>query len=306
MKSLKFLCDCHTLCTANVSYDRTDVIVALKEFAFKNSPYPITLSIENHCCLEQQKRLAVIFESVLGDMVLKPGEFLTGDIPGFLPSPERAKRKFIIKGKRIQAADAEQKFEDDDENDEDPEHYAALMKAKASGEEIDLSGEVSQGLATEYSTMSLEPGDEDDEEKVSARETLRQSSIASLEGDVSKRSLGAKTASTVSVQRSNSSASVASASGKDEKKKKKKKHHENTHPRLSALTYLGTCKHKSFDNSPTIACDMMSSYSEGNTVKFLKKPAMVEGWLAHNVHHVRCVLGGGGSHVDSLSSLELC
>ena len=35
-----------------------DVIEAIMKYAFENSPYPVVLSIENHCCLNQQRIMA--------------------------------------------------------------------------------------------------------------------------------------------------------------------------------------------------------------------------------------------------------
>ena len=44
----------------------SDVLVAIKEYAFKKSQYPVILSIENHCDLEQQKKMAQHFINILG------------------------------------------------------------------------------------------------------------------------------------------------------------------------------------------------------------------------------------------------
>ncbi len=43
-----------------------DIIKLIEEFAFKVSEYPLILSIENHCNLEQQKQMASIMISILG------------------------------------------------------------------------------------------------------------------------------------------------------------------------------------------------------------------------------------------------
>lgn len=41
-----------------------DVCQVIRDYAFVTSPYPIILSIENHCGLEQQARIAEIFVTV--------------------------------------------------------------------------------------------------------------------------------------------------------------------------------------------------------------------------------------------------
>lgn len=81
-----------------------DVIKAIKEYAFKTSDYPVILSLENHCSVDQQKLMAHHMISILGDaLVTKP---LGNAMPTALPSPEELKGKFLIKGKRLNKLDA--------------------------------------------------------------------------------------------------------------------------------------------------------------------------------------------------------
>ncbi|XP_068199825.1 1-phosphatidylinositol 4,5-bisphosphate phosphodiesterase delta-1a isoform X1 [Antennarius striatus] len=76
-----------------------DVIKVIKEFAFKTSDYPVILSLENHCTVEQQKLMAHHLISILGDaLVTKP---LGDTMPTNFPSPEELKGRFLIKGKRL-------------------------------------------------------------------------------------------------------------------------------------------------------------------------------------------------------------
>ncbi|MFH4982667.1 hypothetical protein AB6A40_009376, partial [Gnathostoma spinigerum] len=78
-----------------------DVCEAIAESAFKTSEYPVCLSIENHCCKVQQKRMVSIFQKVfegmlltqpLSDFPLKPNVNL--------PSPLHLKRKILIKARK--------------------------------------------------------------------------------------------------------------------------------------------------------------------------------------------------------------
>ncbi|KAM7369873.1 hypothetical protein PAMP_011163 [Pampus punctatissimus] len=81
-----------------------DVIKAIKDYAFKTSDYPVILSLENHCSVDQQKLMAHHLISILGDaLVTKP---LGDTMPTHLPSPEELKGKFVIKGKRMNKLDA--------------------------------------------------------------------------------------------------------------------------------------------------------------------------------------------------------
>lgn len=43
-----------------------DVLETIRQFAFSKSQYPLILSIENHCSLDQQKQMAFYFKSILG------------------------------------------------------------------------------------------------------------------------------------------------------------------------------------------------------------------------------------------------
>lgn len=47
-----------------------DVCAAIAETAFKTSPYPVLLSIENHLCKQQQKQMVTIFREVFGSKLL--------------------------------------------------------------------------------------------------------------------------------------------------------------------------------------------------------------------------------------------
>ncbi|XP_034563068.1 1-phosphatidylinositol 4,5-bisphosphate phosphodiesterase delta-3-A-like [Notolabrus celidotus] len=86
----------HTL-TSKVPF--VEVIETINEYAFKTSPYPVILSLENHCSVEQQTVMARHLRSILGDKLLtKP---LSGLDPHKLPSPEDLMGKILVKGKRV-------------------------------------------------------------------------------------------------------------------------------------------------------------------------------------------------------------
>ena len=71
---------------------------AIKPYAFSTSPYPLILSIENHCSREQQDRMAELFRSVLGDLLWTDP---VDTSLSALPSPNFLKNKILIKAKRI-------------------------------------------------------------------------------------------------------------------------------------------------------------------------------------------------------------
>uniref|UniRef100_A0A8C7XTN0 Phosphoinositide phospholipase C n=1 Tax=Oryzias sinensis TaxID=183150 RepID=A0A8C7XTN0_9TELE len=81
-----------------------DAIQAIKEYAFKTSNYPVILSLENHCSVEQQAVMARHLSSILGSaLVTAP---LGDGMPTNFPSPEELKGKFLIKGKRLNKLEA--------------------------------------------------------------------------------------------------------------------------------------------------------------------------------------------------------
>ncbi|TKS90243.1 1-phosphatidylinositol 4,5-bisphosphate phosphodiesterase delta-3-A [Collichthys lucidus] len=92
----------HTL-TSKVPF--VEVIETINEYAFKASPYPLILSLENHCSVEQQTIMARHLRSILGDKLLtKP---LSDLDPHKLPSPEDLKNKILVKGKKDHVVEEE-------------------------------------------------------------------------------------------------------------------------------------------------------------------------------------------------------
>ncbi|TRZ03761.1 hypothetical protein DNTS_009748 [Danionella cerebrum] len=76
-----------------------DVIATIANYAFKASEYPLIISIENHCNIEQQKVMALHFNEILGDLLLT--DSTDAEVSGQLPSPESLKKKILLKGKKI-------------------------------------------------------------------------------------------------------------------------------------------------------------------------------------------------------------
>ncbi|XP_041824660.1 1-phosphatidylinositol 4,5-bisphosphate phosphodiesterase delta-1a isoform X2 [Melanotaenia boesemani] len=124
-----------------------DVIKAIKDYAFKTSDYPVILSLENHCTVDQQKLMAHHLISILGDaLVTKP---LGTTMPTNFPSPEELKGKILIKGKRLNKLDAaftnDNSIEEDivSEEDEAADSKENDQKAKSKKSKIKLAKELS-------------------------------------------------------------------------------------------------------------------------------------------------------------------
>uniref|UniRef100_A0A8C5JAY6 Phosphoinositide phospholipase C n=1 Tax=Junco hyemalis TaxID=40217 RepID=A0A8C5JAY6_JUNHY len=76
-----------------------EVVSTLGKYAFKTSDYPVILSLENHCSMEQQEVLVQQLKDILGEQLLTTT--IDGHVPSQLPSPEELKHKILLKGKKI-------------------------------------------------------------------------------------------------------------------------------------------------------------------------------------------------------------
>ncbi|KAJ3187801.1 1-phosphatidylinositol 4,5-bisphosphate phosphodiesterase delta-4 [Gaertneriomyces sp. JEL0708] len=104
-----------------------DVIEVIAKYAFVVSPYPLTLSLESHCGLEQQAVMAKILRDVLGDALIhKP----LADNEDKLPSPESLKNRIILKGKvLVEGFDDDTDYESTDDEGEQQGQSAILQMA---------------------------------------------------------------------------------------------------------------------------------------------------------------------------------
>ncbi|PZC72585.1 hypothetical protein B5X24_HaOG210916 [Helicoverpa armigera] len=89
----------HTF-TTKIPFRR--VVETIARSAFVASPYPLILSIENHCSLPQQQVMASTFEAVFGEKLVTSFLFEVDytDEPR-LPSPEQLKYKVLVKNKKL-------------------------------------------------------------------------------------------------------------------------------------------------------------------------------------------------------------
>ncbi|ALC48580.1 sl [Drosophila busckii] len=93
--NLPYIFHGHTM-TSKIKF--MDVIKTIKEHAFVTSEYPVILSIEQNCSLEQQRNMAQALIEVFGDMLLtQPCD--RNELQ--LPSPNQLRRKIILKHKKL-------------------------------------------------------------------------------------------------------------------------------------------------------------------------------------------------------------
>ena len=92
---MPFIYHGHTI-TSKIRF--LDVVKTIKEHAFTNSTYPIILSIEDHCSLPQQRKMAKIFEEIFGSMLLTMPVEKNETV---MPSPEALRKKILLKHKKL-------------------------------------------------------------------------------------------------------------------------------------------------------------------------------------------------------------
>uniref|UniRef100_A0A3Q4I3A8 Phosphoinositide phospholipase C n=1 Tax=Neolamprologus brichardi TaxID=32507 RepID=A0A3Q4I3A8_NEOBR len=94
----------HTL-TTKIPFK--DVVEAINRSAFVNSDMPVILSIENHCSLPQQRKMAEIFKTVFGERLVTRFLFESdfNDDP-HLPSPLQLRGRILLKNKKLKAHQA--------------------------------------------------------------------------------------------------------------------------------------------------------------------------------------------------------
>ncbi|XP_041581527.1 1-phosphatidylinositol 4,5-bisphosphate phosphodiesterase delta-3 isoform X3 [Vulpes lagopus] len=127
----------HTL-TSKILF--RDVVQAVRDHAFTLSPYPVILSLENHCGLEQQAVMARHLRTILGDTLVT--QALDAQNPEELPSPEQLKGRVLVKGKKLPAARSEDgrilsdQEEEEEEEEEEPEATEQRRRAKQISPEL--------------------------------------------------------------------------------------------------------------------------------------------------------------------------
>ncbi|KAM4610732.1 1-phosphatidylinositol 4,5-bisphosphate phosphodiesterase eta-2a [Polymixia lowei] len=110
-----------------------DVIETINKYAFVKNDYPVILSIENHCSVPQQKKMAQYLMEILGDKLDLAN--ITSEEMERLPSPETLKGKILVKGKKLPPnidEDAEEGDVSDEDSADEMEDDCKLMNGDTS------------------------------------------------------------------------------------------------------------------------------------------------------------------------------
>uniref|UniRef100_A0A183CHZ6 1-phosphatidylinositol 4,5-bisphosphate phosphodiesterase n=1 Tax=Globodera pallida TaxID=36090 RepID=A0A183CHZ6_GLOPA len=125
-----------------------EVLYQIKETAFARSDFPVILSFENHCSKSNQLKMAKYCLEIFGEMLLiKPLDEHPLEPGVALPSPNRLRRKILIKNKRLKKEEERRQMEalsqgrllDEEDPSEDQPTQPTSTAADNSGE--DCSGE---------------------------------------------------------------------------------------------------------------------------------------------------------------------
>uniref|UniRef100_A0A8D2AVH9 Phosphoinositide phospholipase C n=1 Tax=Sciurus vulgaris TaxID=55149 RepID=A0A8D2AVH9_SCIVU len=149
----------HTL-TSKILF--RDVIQAVRDHAFVLSPYPVILSLENHCGLEQQAAMARHLRTILGDMLVT--QALDSQNPEELPSPEQLKGRVLVKGKKLPAARNDDgrilsdREDEEEEWEEEEAEEATEQRRQAKQISPELSALAVYCWATRLRTLHHGPG----------------------------------------------------------------------------------------------------------------------------------------------------
>ncbi|KAI4873244.1 hypothetical protein NFI96_020578 [Prochilodus magdalenae] len=135
--------------------------------------YPVILSIENHCSIQQQKKIAQHLKEIFREK-LDVGELLHRDSKQ-LPSPNSLKGKILIKGKRLPpylSADAEEGEVSDDDSADEIEDDFKLKNSTSNGPTQHL---VESHIRKKLDSLLRESqiGDKEDTDSFSIRALLR-------------------------------------------------------------------------------------------------------------------------------------
>ncbi|NXU49866.1 PLCH1 phosphodiesterase, partial [Turnix velox] len=111
-----------------------DVAETINKYAFIKNEFPVILSIENHCSIQQQKKIAHYLKEIFGDK-LDLSSVITGDSRQ-LPSPQNLKGKILVKGKKLPpslGADAEEGEVSDEDSADEIEDDCKLKSCYSNG-----------------------------------------------------------------------------------------------------------------------------------------------------------------------------
>eukprot|EP00299_Pterocystis_sp_00344_P020216 c9935_g1_i1.p1 GENE.c9935_g1_i1~~c9935_g1_i1.p1 ORF type:complete len:718 (-),score=142.25 c9935_g1_i1:38-2191(-) len=137
----------HTM-TKSVSFQKC--VRAIKATAFKNSQYPVIITIENHCNTQNKKWMAKILNEELGDLIYRNTASKTWSQ---FPSPKALLKKILIRDKEVDVPDTKEMLEA--ETSQAPKTKSEMnQRAKRQQMWDQLKKEEAEGQATDPEELS--------------------------------------------------------------------------------------------------------------------------------------------------------
>eukprot|EP00127_Corallochytrium_limacisporum_P000492 Clim_evm21s14 gene=Clim_evmTU21s14 len=276
-----------------------DAIQAIKDYAFVASDYPVILSLENHCSLPQQTKMAAYMKDILGDLLVQ--DYIDGDDDiDFLPSPEALKNKIIVKGKRLpkdativetEEGAAAEDFEEDD-SDEDAKY------------DDDESGELSRSTPGSATDVAIPEGNavppteiqvDGSQTTAAGGEAEPSTETSGKEKKLTRR--GSTTSDTDSIGKKSGATTKRAKSGKNKSKPKKKKPMKIAVELSNLVVYCASVHFGGFAQyREKFKCWQMSSFAEKKMERLCENHA--EDYVDHNKKYLSRIYPAG-TRVDS-------
>ncbi|XP_028663305.2 1-phosphatidylinositol 4,5-bisphosphate phosphodiesterase eta-2a isoform X1 [Erpetoichthys calabaricus] len=150
-----------------------DVIETINKYAFIKNDYPVIISLENHCSVPQQKKMAQYLIDVLGDKLDLSS--VNMDESGQLPPPEHLRGKILVKGKKL-PPNIDENAEEGEVSDED------------SADEIEDDCKLMNGdQKSSPSAGDKRVGKVEDDAELGEKDNLNKRQSRSFMGNFSKR-----------------------------------------------------------------------------------------------------------------------
>ena len=112
--------------TSKISFEEV-MKDAILPYAFHTSQYPLILSIENHCSIKQQDKMAQCMKAILKDkLYVDPVD----EDKDHMPSPESLMGKILVKAKRLPQDVPQDDGVDDSDTEEEVEELDGKKKEK--------------------------------------------------------------------------------------------------------------------------------------------------------------------------------
>mgnify|MGYP006076618523 FL=1 len=299
-----------------------DVLKAIAETAFVTTPLPLTLSLEMHCSLGQQHRIAKLIKKYFANIkYCHPDQDKGGLEPPSDCSPLDMHHCILVKGKVLQhfAGGVVDDDEGEGEEEDKEERVLQLLKEQEYHTVLDQGQEgvnkVKRKNKKLLQVVGLKRSDTKQRLQLERLDLLDVVPEA-MAGRVKRKSLsrpssdsesesggGGKKKKDKDKKKDKGRRGSDGSSEPEEKKKKKEKKHKvhKVDPALAELTFLSAIKNKSFvtANGQCSAYEM-SSFGENRCLKLLQLKDKVTPVYKGHPHSHLFMFGSQASHAKSL------